>query len=51
MDGVNMATLIADPLQAWATREGMFETRRAIRAGRAVSDEVHVNRHHDKFVD
>jgi hypothetical protein len=51
MDGVDMAKLTADPLQAWEVRTQMFETRRAIRAGQAVSDEVHVKRQHDKFVD
>jgi hypothetical protein len=51
IDGVDLATLVADPLQAWQVQIGTFETRRAIRAGEAVSDEVHSNRRSDKFVD
>jgi hypothetical protein len=51
IDGVNLVKLVAESLQAWRVGEHMFETRRAIRAGEAVFDEVQTTRCHDKFVD
>jgi hypothetical protein len=51
IDGIDVLKLLDNPLHAWTVRGGMFETRRAIRAGQAVAEEVHAKRQHDKFVE